>query len=146
MNEPLETIGDYDQLDPIVERLVEQPKDIRRTQYDQRRNSFTLTAKLRGRSTREVLLLDIRFHGRRGSQVQAVLKRRDGTILRLWHYHRSQHLNPDGSQVELTHKHFPTIEHPIREMDHRGTPTWAYSTYDINPEEIINIVEGFAQE
>jgi hypothetical protein len=48
MNEPLETIGDYDQLDPIVERLVEQPKDIRRTQYDQRRNSFTLTAELRG--------------------------------------------------------------------------------------------------
>ena len=146
MVEALETVGDYDNLDPMIEDLTRQAKDVRRCSVVRTENSFTLTAEARVQGTRELLQLDIRIHGRRGSRVQALLSRRDGTIVRLWHYHQSVHRNPDGSQVAPTHKHFSTVGLPISGMNHRGNPTWAYSTYDINPEVLADVVRGFAQE
>jgi hypothetical protein len=146
MYELLDTIDDYDKLDPSVETLVREPKDCRLTRCDQRGNSFTLVAELRVRGTNEIIHLDVRYHGRRGSKVQVILKRRNGDILRLWHHQSKRHPNPDGSLVEPLHMHFPTVDHPIREIDHRGQSTWAYTTYDVNPEDLAEVLRWFADK
>lgn len=145
MLEPRDTVDDYDDLDPQVESLADEPKDVRGVRFDLRGQSLTYTAQAQVRTTRELLILDIRYHARRGSRVQASLRRRDGTIIRLWHYHPS-HRNPNGESVEFAHKHFSTTDRPIIGLNHRGEPTWAYSTYDINPESMTEVVEGFCRE
>lgn len=142
---PLEVIGEGDQLDPHVEQLVSRPKNVRRAVWDQRGRSFRLTADAVVRQTGEVLRLEVQYHGRRGSQIQVSLVRRDGSVLRLWHHHPNAHVNPDGNLVGPTHTHFPTLGHPIDMINHQGRSTWAFPTYDMNPEEIRSVLVWFAQ-
>lgn len=145
MYEPLEVIGEDDQLDLHVEQLVSRPKNVRRAHWDPRGRSFRLTADAVVRETGEVLHLEIQYHGRRGSQIQVTLARRDGGVLRQWHHHPNGHVNPDGNLVGPTHMHFPTVGHPIDMVNHRGRSTWAFPTYDMNPEDMRSVLERFAQ-
>lgn len=146
MYDPLAAVGDASRLDRDVERLSHLvDKVAQRPRWDIRGGSLTLKIDAVVTGTREILELEVRFQSRRGSRVEALLKRRGGTILRQWHVHEG-HMNPDGLFVEPTHKHFSTVDLPIGNRNHKGQPTWAYSTYDINPEDVGDVITGFAAE
>ena len=71
-----------------------------------------------------------------GSRVEALLVTRGDRVLRHWHSHPSRHRNPDGLTIEYgqPHKHFPTETCNFTGRTHRGQPTYAYPTSDIDPE------------
>ena len=56
-------------------------------------------------------------------------------------------MNPDGQPLDgnFPHKHFPTTNYPL--PDRRHGASYAYLTYDINPEGSLgDILIAFARE
>ena len=96
-------------------------------------------------STGERMILEVS----EGSRVEAMLVTRQNRVLRHWHRHRSQHRNPDGITIDpdQPHKHFPTERHNFSGRTHRGQPTYAYPTSDIDPDGgAVEIAMAFAAE
>jgi hypothetical protein len=81
---------------------------------------------------------------RNGGQFFITLITERGDVLRQYHYQYSPHPNPDGTNVGRSHKHFPTMLHPLRES-HKDIDTWAYDP-GYFPQDFVEAVKEFCKE
>ncbi len=107
--------------------------------------NYRMSVPLEVISTGERLMLEVSA----GSRVEALLVTRQDRVLRHWHRHPSEHRNPDGITItyDQPHKHFPTEKCNFTGRQHRGQPTYAYPTSDIDPDgDPSEIAMAFAAE
>ena len=116
-----------------AQRLTTAPKRVDgRVRVRPKGKNYRIEVPLAVVTTGERLTLEVS----KGSRAEALLVTRRNRVLRHWHRHPSRHQNPDGFTIDRSqpHKHFPTTRHNFSGRTHRGQPTYAYPTSDINPD------------
>lgn len=138
------TIGE-DHLIPEVEMLLHTPKTAREPPRASRRHSVPSEIEMRVEVQAAHVRPLILRASKRGSRCVIRLTDSRGVIIREYNRQYGSHVNPDGTEVGFSHKHFPTREHPLPEK-HQGLSTWAYEPEEAFPEDFLSAIKAFCCE